>query len=72
MTTPMTKDNFVDADNLMYEIYTLLMNNDKPLSDRDKWFASELCKLGCRVINRYTTDEIKSAISLGNIKESNG
>ena len=52
-----TNDNFVKADDLMYEAYLLLMNGDKPLSERDRLYAEEINSLGTKMLNSLSVEQ---------------
>ena len=51
-------DNYVKADDLMYEAYLLLMNGDNPLSERDRLYAEEINKLGDKMINSFLPAQV--------------
>lgn len=50
-------DNYVKADDLIYEAYLLLVNGDSPLSERDRVYAEEINKLGARMINSFSAHQ---------------
>ena len=50
-------DNYVKADDMIYEAYLLLMNGDNPLSERDRLYAEEINKLGDKMINSFSPQQ---------------
>ena len=53
-----TNDNFVKANDLMFQAYSLLMNDGSPLSRRDGVFAEEIEELGNRFMRVFSGEQI--------------
>lgn len=50
-------DNYVKADDLIYQAYLILMNGDNPLSERDRRYAEEINKLGDKMLNSLSKEQ---------------